>query len=85
MILERAHRALDSIERGPTLTEHLPAFEDGGPDAFAELVPRLPGIGTGAAVDDDGRHARGGDSGALWRHGFHRVTIRPGCKELSTA
>src|SRR5216117_2047451 len=47
VILERAHRALDSIERGPTLTEHLPAFEDGGPDAFAELVPRLPGIGTG--------------------------------------
>ena len=65
MVLERAHGVLDGVERVAPLPEHPPALEDGGPDAPAELVPPLGGVGPGAAVDDDGRHAQGGDPVAL--------------------
>ena len=84
MILEGAHGALHGVERRATSGEDAPALEDGDPDARAKLVSPLDGVRTGAAMDDDGWHARGRDPVALWRHGSHRVTIRPDCKALSS-
>src|SRR5258705_4872234 len=56
VVLERAHGALDRVERAATLSQHAPSRQHGGTHTLAELG-RLGGIRTGPAVDDDRGHA----------------------------
>jgi len=78
VIFEHTHGGLDGVERAAVLGQHAPAGQHRRPHAGPQLVTALGGVGAGTTVHDERGHP--GNAIARWRHGHHRVTIRPDCK-----
>src|SRR5439155_23221495 len=75
MIFQRAYRRLDGVDRAAAAAENSPASRERLAHAGAQLLPAIGGIGAGATVDDQCRHA--GSAGWLSSpHRAQRVTIR---------
>src|SRR5262245_40580758 len=77
MVFHRADGLLHRIERATAAREHGETGKHRGADALPEFLTPLPGIGAGAAVHNDARHARAlrGARRRPWRHADPRVTI----------
>ena len=56
IVLERADRGFDGVERSAAGFQHTPARQHGGAYTLAELG-RSREVGAGTAVNDDGGHA----------------------------
>jgi hypothetical protein len=78
MILQGPDRGLDRLERAAAGGQQPPAGQRRGLHPGPQLLAAFARVGPGAAVDDDGRHARPRPLQPS-PHPHHRVTIRASC------